>query len=73
MDAASVFLELALALRDEGAGDEMRSVDAEVRCLGAIVKVFLPCLWGREKEKTGVEGGEAIECSLVVVVVVSLD
>lgn len=56
MDAASVFLELALALRDEGAGDEMRSVDAEVRCLGAIMEGSLPCLWGKEKEKDGWEG-----------------
>lgn len=65
MDAASVFLELALVLRDAGAGEEMRSVDAEARCLGAIVNLFGVGKdgWGRARE---------IECSCLVMVSLGL-
>ena len=47
-------------LRAAGAGEEMRSVDAEVRCLGAIVGLF--CVgndgWGRERLSAAVGDGQ---------------
>lgn len=55
MDAASVFLELLALLFREGAGEEMRSVDAEVRSLGAIVELFFLLAFEARKD-----AGEAI-------------